>query len=207
MKNKILSPTQAQYIADFRCFLLMRNYSLTTIKSYISALNLYWSFCEKTLVTDPKLDKTKLLGAWFWHVTQKYGAGTFYNQSYSSLKLFYVHIIKRDWAAYDILRPRRRVNPLPDVMSPEEVDRLIAHAGNLKHQTILMTLYATGLRVAELAQLKIADVDSKTMVIHVREGKGGKDRFVPLSEPLLAILEQYYTQYRPMEYLFYDEKK
>ena len=207
MKKKNIPPFQAQYLADFRRFLLMRNYAETTIKSYISALNLYWSFCEKQVLDDPDFDKNKALSAWFWHITQKHGAGTFYNQTYSSLKLFYIYMLKRDWAVYGILRPRRRVRPLPDILHLDEVNRLIEHAQNMKHRAIFLTLYATGLRVNEVSLLKIADVDSQAMVIHVRLGKGGKDRFVPLNESLLAILRQYYQKYTPSVYLFNGEIK
>ena len=206
MKNKTIPAFQQQYIDDFRCFLLMRNYALTTIKTYVSSLNLYWSFCERELSNAPNFDKSQALSAWFWHITQKHGAGTFYNQNYSSLKLFYIYILKRDWKVYGILRPRRRVRPLPDILSTEDVNRLIQSARNPKHRAVLLTLYSTGLRVTEASLLKITDIDPQAMVIHVREGKGGKSRFVPLTHSLLAVLRQYFSQYRPTVYLFNGEK-
>ena len=90
----------------------------------------------------------------------------------------------------------------PTVLRPEEVARLIDSAENLMHRTMLMTLYATGLRRAELCHLKVSDIDSKRMVIHVRQGKGGRDRDVLLSPKLLETLREYWRWMKPKTYLF-----
>jgi integrase len=81
---------------------------------------------------------------------------------------------------------------MPTVLSQEEVARLIASAQNLMHRTMLMMLYATGLRRAELCHLKVSDIDSKRMIIHVRQGKGGRDRDVMLTPKLLDTLREYW---------------
>jgi integrase/recombinase XerD len=190
-----------QYIANFRTFLLMRNYALTTVKTYINSLNQYWSFCTRQARSDPQFNKDNALKLWFIYITEHFGAGTVYNQSFSSLKLFYIHILKRDWAVHGILRPRR-VHSLPEVMSQSDVDRLLNHTLNLKHKTLFLTLYATGLRVSELVNLKIEDLNSQTMTLKVRAGKGRKDRLLPLSQPLLDVLRQYAKLYGPVVFLF-----
>jgi integrase len=91
---------------------------------------------------------------------------------------------------------------LPVILSPAEVAQLISAASNLYHRTILMTLYSTGLRRAELCRLKVSDVDSKRMMIRVVQGKGGIDREVPLSRKLLPTLREYYRWMRPQTWLF-----
>jgi site-specific recombinase XerD len=88
------------------------------------------------------------------------------------------------------------------VLSQEEVERLIDSAKNLMHRAILMTLYGTGVRRAELCQLKVADVDSQRMLIHVHHGKGGRDRDVLLSPKLLETLREYWRWMKPKTYLF-----
>jgi integrase len=82
---------------------------------------------------------------------------------------------------------------------------LLKTTQNLKHKTLLMTAYSAGLRVSELVNLKVFDIDSKRMTIHVRRGKGKKDRMVPLSKLLLEVLREYYKAYHPREYLFKGE--
>ena len=200
---------KAQLLSDFTVFLQMRNYAPSTIKSYLNVLGQYWTFCEQQPLSNPQFTKDKALLLWFKHLTQKHGAGTVYNQNYSSLKLFYLHILKRDWDSHGILRPRR-VRHLPEVMSNDDVDRLIAHAHCLKHKAIFLTLYATGLRISELSQLKLEDINAQTMTLRVRSGKGRKDRFLPLSLPLslplLNMLRQYFLSYKPLVYLFNGEK-
>ena len=201
MKKTIHSTFQQQYIVDFRSFLLMRNYASSTIKSYINVLCQYWAYCVKQQRIDPTFDKEQALGAWFLCITEKFGAGTAYNQNYSSLKLFYKHILKRDWELYGILRPRK-VHSLPEIMSKADVDTLLCACTCLKHRAIFLTMYATGMRVSELVQLKIEDINSQSMTIRVRKGKGGKDRLLPFTEPLLDLLRVYVKDYRPVDYLF-----
>ena len=89
---------------------------------------------------------------------------------------------------------------LPVILSPAEVAQLIAGASNLYHRAMLMTLYSTGLRRAELCRLKVSDIDSKRM-LRVVQGKGGIDREVPLGK-LLPVLREYYRWMRPQTYLF-----
>jgi site-specific recombinase XerD len=88
------------------------------------------------------------------------------------------------------------------VLSQEEVARLIDATGNLMYRAMVMTLYATGLRRAELCRLKVADIDSERMVIHVRQGKGGRDRDVLLSPKLLETLREYWRWMKPRTFLF-----
>jgi integrase/recombinase XerD len=91
---------------------------------------------------------------------------------------------------------------LPVVLSPEEVQRLIAGAKNLYHRTLLLTLYGTGLRRAELCDLRVRNIDSQRMMLRVERGKGGRDREIPLSPTLLTALRDYYRWMRPQTYLF-----
>jgi len=110
-------------------------------------------------------------------------------------------MLKRRDMKEDLPYPKQRLR-LPVILSPDEVALLIGAARNLYHRTILMTLYSTGLRRAELCRLKVADVDSKRMMLRVVQGKGGIDREVPLSKKLLGALREYYRWMRPETYLF-----
>jgi site-specific recombinase XerD len=101
----------------------------------------------------------------------------------------------------DLPYPKQRQR-LPVILSPGEVAQLIGAASNLYHRTILMTLYSTGVRRAELCRLKVGDIDSKRMMVRVVQGKGGIDREIPLSKKLLAALREYYRWMRPQTYLF-----
>src|SRR4029434_1811684 len=91
---------------------------------------------------------------------------------------------------------------LPVVLSQTEVDALLRAVKNLKHQALLTTIYATGLRVSEVTNLLITDIDSSRMIIQVRQGKGRKDRFVMLSPNLLTLLREYWKAYHPRHWLF-----
>ena len=124
-------------------------------------------------------------------------------QRVAALRFFYIQTLGQEWnldrAPYP-KRPRR----LPNILSPQQVARLINAADSAFHRMIVMTLYATGLRRAELTQLRIQDIDSERMVVHVRGGKGRKDRDVMLSEPLLVNLREDIRRLRrrPKQWLF-----
>ena len=123
------------------------------------------------------------------------------NQRLAALRFFFVKTLKRNWNAAETPYPRKVIH-LPIVLSQEEVARLIDSAVLPFHRMILMTLYATGLRRAELAHLKVSDVDSERMIIRVRGGKGRKDREVMLSPKLLEALREHWWRHKPKEWLF-----
>ena len=119
-----------------------------------------------------------------------------------ALRFFCRYVLKQRDVREDIRPIRSSDFRLPVVLSPDEVQRLIGSAKNLYHRTLLMTLYGAGLRRSEACRLKVRDIDSQRMVLRVEQGKGGRNREIPLSPTLLAALHQYYRWMRPKTYLF-----
>ena len=124
-------------------------------------------------------------------------------QRLAALRFFYVQVLKRGWSVAETPYPKKVLH-LPQILSQEEVARLIEAAAIPLHRILLMTLYATGARRAEVAHLKVSDIDSQRMVIHIRGGKGRKDRDVMLSPKLLDELRIYWRGLRrkPADWLF-----
>src|SRR5215470_3228714 len=135
---------------------------------------------------------------------RKLSPGTVTNRL-AALRFFYIKTLKKAWSIAETPYPRK-THRLPTILSQEEVARLIHAARTPFHRTLLMTLYATGLRCAELTRLKTNDVDSQRMVIRVRGGKWGKDRDVMLSSKLLEELRKHWRRLRvrrkPSDWLF-----
>lgn len=123
------------------------------------------------------------------------------SQHYSALKLFYQTTLGRDWEALKIPRSKRE-KKLPVVLSKEEVWSIFEQVQNIKYLAILMTTYSGGLRLSETINLKVSDIDSQRMMIHVRQGKGRKDRYTLLGKKALDILRIYYKETRPKDWLF-----
>lgn len=123
-----------------------------------------------------------------------------------SISFFFRHVLKMPYAVPSLIYPRVS-SKLPPVMSAGEIKTLIDSIKNIKHRTIVMLLYSTGMRLAEIAALKIADIDSKNMRIKVVQGKGAKDRYTILSEQVLQELRAYYIIYKPVTYLFNGSRK
>ena len=121
----------------------------------------------------------------------------------AALRFFYTKTLRRSWSVADTPYPKRS-HRLPAILSQEEVAQLIGAASTAFHRTLLMTLYATGARNAEVTRLKFSDVDSKRMVIHIQGGKGRQDRDVMLSPKLLEELREHWHRLRrkPRVWLF-----
>jgi len=117
------------------------------------------------------------------------------------IRFFFEYTMQRGWSAFDLIRPPKK-RKLPIVLSREEVVRLLRCVTRPHHQTCLSTIYACGLRVSEGVALQVADIDSERMTLYVREGKGGKDRYLPLAQHTLDQLRQHWTRHRNPEWLF-----
>ena len=119
----------------------------------------------------------------------------------AALRFFYAVTLGRARASYTVPLPKG-AQKLPEILSREEVARLLVSVANRKHRAMLMATYAGGLRVSETVRLRISDLDSQRMLIRVEQGKGRKDRYTLLSPRLLEELRAYYRVYRPTEWLF-----
>src|SRR5437867_12413854 len=175
-----------------------RNYSAITTRNYLRVVT---EFAKCFGKSPDKLGPNELRTYQAYLLTEcKLTPGTVVNRV-AALRFFFVKTLKRhqfrDFLPYP--QDRRR---LPTVLSREEVARLINAAGTLFRRTLLMTLYATGMRRSELARLKVSDIDSQRMIIRVVEGKGGRSRDLPLSPALLETLREYWRWRKPKTYLF-----
>jgi integrase/recombinase XerD len=178
--------------------LQLRNYSPNTIEVYIRCVA---NFAQHFRVSPDRLGPEHIRQYQLFLVQRKKVSWAVFNQTVCALRFFYHHTLHRDWMIEHIPYPRHE-QKLPVVLSPSEVAAVFEATRNLKHRTILMTIYAAGLRVSELTNLQVTDIDSQRQVICVRQGKGRKDRQVMLSPRLLELLRIYWKSYRPTLWLF-----
>ncbi len=122
-----------------------------------------------------------------------------------AIKLFYNELLRKNYNL-NYLFPDRTEKKLPVVLSKMEVKLILDSINNLKHKTIISLIYGTGLRLSEAVEMQIGDIDSKRMVIRIRQNKGIKNREVMLPENLLLLLREYYKAYKPKKYLFEGQK-
>jgi integrase/recombinase XerD len=176
-----------------------RNFSSDTIRGYLGAVEQFARYCGKP---PDRLgpDHIRQWQAYLLH-ERKLAVGTVVNRV-AALRFFFRRVLKRRFPPDSIPYPNYSHHRTPRVLSPEEVARLIDAAGNLQARTILMTLYSTGMRRSELVRLRVEDIDSPRMVIHIHQGKGGKDRAVPLCPRLLETLREYWRWKKPKTWLF-----
>ena len=175
-----------------------RNYSHRTAKTYVRIVR---DFAEYFHQPPDKLGPEQIRQYQAHLFQAKKLAPATVSQYVSALRFLFVKTLRRHFLAEYIPFPKSRKR-LPTVLSPEEVTRLIDAACNLYHRTLLMTLYSTAVRRAELCRLKVQDIDSQRMMIRINQGKGGRDREVPLSPKLLQTLRVYFRWMRPTTFLF-----
>lgn len=122
------------------------------------------------------------------------------------IKFFFEKTLNRHWSIFSLVRPARE-KKLPSILSIEEVRKILSLIGLPRYRACLTTIYSCGLRLQEGTHLQVRDIDSSRMMIHVRLGKGGKDRYVPLPQPTLELLRLYWTTHRNPLWLFPSEGK
>lgn len=189
-----MTPLRQRMIADMR----IRNFSKHTIAAYVRCVSRFAQHFGRS---------PEHLGAQHIHEFQVHlvdGAKASYgtlNQVVCALRFLYRVTLRKKWLIDEIPAPKKPKR-LPTILSRDEIVRVIEGVRNIKHRALLTTCYAGGLRVSELSQLRVTDIDSQRMSIHIREGKGKKDRLVPLSERLLVLLRQYWRHTHPETWLF-----
>jgi site-specific recombinase XerD len=170
----------------------LRNYSHKTIKSYMSALR---GFVAHVAPRHPRTISNEELKLYFIHLLEKKQlAASTVNQIFNALRFLYVDLYRMPFVIGHLPRPQKE-RKLPDVLTEKEVSRIFSEVKNLKHRTMLMFAYASGLRVSELISIRVEDIDTGRKLVHIRGGKGKKDRYTILSESLVGVLHVYWKIY------------
>ncbi|MCG8331079.1 MAG: site-specific integrase [Chitinophagales bacterium] len=179
--------------------LILLRYSYHTRKSYKACLRQLFRYVDpiKKIELTPKIVESYLL-----HLIKTQSISESYqNQIINAAKFYLEHIVGYERLRIDIKRPKPKYQ-LPDFLTKEEVVRLIKGPKNVKHRCVLTLIYSAGLRLSELTRLRIIDVRIQARIIHVKGGKGKKDRNTVLSEKALGILKEYLQLYQPVFWLF-----
>ena len=189
-----------KYAELFSNEMSMLNFSYNTIKSYKNCLQTFLTLASEKYDQPKDISEEAIKKFLLW--VQRKSSVAYQRQMTSAIKLFYAKIIKQPNKLQNTQYPKPE-QKLPEILSKQEIKRLFSASNvNLKHQAIIALLYSCGLRVSEIINLKLSDVDSSRMVIRVLQGKGKKDRQVSLDASVLDLLRRYFMQYRPKEYLF-----
>jgi len=184
--------------AEFVDKLQVKRYSENTARSYINAFEEFLNFYPtKALLEINELDIT----AYLKHLVQKGLSNSYQNQAINAIKFYFEIVLGLPNRFYSVDRPRRE-HKLPNVLSEEEVYRIISVTTNIKHKAIIVTIYSCGLRLSELLNLKLTDIQSDRNLLLIRNAKGNKDRNTILSATTIALLRKYYLLYKPKEFLF-----
>jgi integrase/recombinase XerD len=188
-----VSPLRQRMIED----MTIRGFGEHTKRDYVRQVRAFTAFLGRA----PDLAEPEDLRCYQLHMAANGASYAMMNQACTALRFFFHVTLGRSGFGNRLARiptPER----LPVVLSPEEVALLLAHAPSLKHRAALSVAYGCGLRISEIAHLKVSDIDSARMLIRVEQGKGRKDRYVMLSPDLLTLLRQWWRQKRPQGWLF-----
>lgn len=184
-----------KYIQAYRKDLLLKNYAASSIDNYVSQVFCFLKRFNNVYSEPIKINEASIKE---WLLEAK--SINSRKHKISAVKLFYIHTIKQPLKFRYIEYPRA-VKKIPIVLSIDEVQKMFNVCKNLKHKVILSLLYSCGLRVSELLNLKWSNIDRSRMIINIIDGKGGKDRQVMLSDSLIPLLEIYYREYKPKDYI------
>lgn len=199
IKELKLSEEVNDRIEKFKNWMRSRRYSNSTIGTYTDALISFLKFYQdKPLIEITNDDVIKYNNEF---ILKNKLSASYQNQVVNAIKLFFKTMQNTSIDVELIHRPK---NPklLPKVLSEEEIAKIINALDNIKHKCMLSLIYSAGLRRSELLNMRIKDIDSGRMIVHINQAKGMKDRIAPLSGTILVLLRQYYIKYKPNDYLF-----
>lgn len=181
-----------------RAILRARNYSPRTEETYIAAVV---HFARHFRTPPDQLGAEHVIAYQVWLRDQKRASHVLFNQTMCALRFFYGQVLDRQ-DVVERIRYARHERRLPVVLSVEETIELLRSIEHPRYRVLLTTIYATGLRLSEALALRAADIDSKRMVVRVRQGKGKKDRYVPLPAVLLELLREHWRSEHLHDLLF-----
>ena len=183
-------------LEETRIKLKQKNYAVSTQQTYLHFINDYLIFCKNKRLNIEEDVSQYLINL----IDNNYAIST-QNQAINAIKFYLESILGNPRKYIEIDRPFKP-KYLPTVLSLQEVKAILNNTTNLKHKTILSVLYGCGLRISEVKNLTLKDIDSKRKCIQIKQAKGKKDRLVPLPDELLLLMRAYYKKYRPHYYLF-----
>ncbi len=192
-----MTPLRQRFIDDLR----LRNYAARTIETYVGRVVAFARHFGKS----PELLGPEDVRAFQLHLLERRVSWSSFNQAVCALRCLYGTTLGRP-EQLPLIPYGKRPQALPRVLAPQEVLRLLDAAQTLRDRVFLQVAYGCGLRLSELLHLRVSDRDSGRRVLHVRHGKGGKDRLVPLAPRLLEELRAYWRRYRPPTWLFPGDK-
>ncbi len=179
-------------------------YSESTLKTYTNSFEEFINYFHKHEID--KIDEPMIVAYLRHLVIERKVSGSYQNQAINAIKFYYERVLGGQRKFYFIDRPLRE-KTLPVVLSETEVSAIIKATTNIKHKAMLMIAYSAGLRISEVINLKIKDVDSNRMQLRVEQSKGKKDRYTLLSAKTLVVLREYFLAYKPKEWMFEGAKQ
>jgi site-specific recombinase XerD len=190
---------KSELISKYEHQLTLKNYSENTLKAYLNGLNIFLQYLSLNQIPEVS---SKELDLFFHHCKKELGYSySMMKQLLASVKFLYEEILNES-IDFDFNIKMKKPSRIPVVLSVQEVERFLNSFTNLKHKAIFTMIYSAGLRIGELLNLKIRDIDSDRLQIRIHQGKGQKDRYSLLSPKVLLLLREYVSEYKPKEYLF-----
>ena len=178
--------------------LQLRGLAARTQESYVQAVRQLAAHYHKS---PEQISEEELRQYFLFLKNVKHVSRSTHTIALCGIKFFYEHTLKRDWHTLDFARPAKE-QKLPVVLSMQEVRQILDRVRFTRYRVCLTTIYACGLRLLEGVSLQVKDIDGARKMLHVRQGKGGKDRYVPLPDPVLLMLRQYWASHRNPVWLF-----
>ncbi|PVD49451.1 integrase [Terrimonas sp.] len=189
-----INPVNRHVLPAMRQTLVLKAYSPSTIKTYLNEMSVFLQALKSTRADELSVNRIKSYLQYCFEKL-KLSENTLHSRI-NALKFYYEQVLKKEKFFWEIPRPKKLLQ-LPHFFNQDEITSIIKSAGNIKHKTMLMLAYSSGLRVSEVVNLRTADIDSRRMTIMIQQAKGKKDRIVKLSPVLLIMLREYWKKAKP----------